>query len=111
MARRRDEQIEQEVSRTLRSLDGLEPIRCRPDFSMRLQARIRREETDRVATAWRRYLLPVMLALLVILNGVTTLTALRSRSRQDPGRQRAISAFAAEYALSQPRIDSWNVRE
>ncbi len=111
MARQVDDQILQEVSRTLQSLDGLEPIRCRPDFAMRLQARIRCEEPERVAPAWRRYLLPAMLALLVILNGVTTLTALRSGDRQDPGRRRALSAFAAEYWLSQPRIDSWNVPE
>jgi hypothetical protein len=78
---------------------------------MRLQARLRRSEPDRVTPAWRRCLLPAMLALLVILNGVTTLTVLRSGDRQDLERRRAISAFAAEYSLSQPRIDSWNVPE
>ncbi len=111
MARQDDDQILQEVSRTLQCLDGLGPIQCRPDFAMRLQARIRREVPDRATPAWRRFLLPAMLALLVILNGVTTLTALRSGDRTDPGRRRAISAFAAEYSLSQPRIDSWNVPE
>ena len=110
--------VEEEVARTMRSLDELEPIRCAPDFSFRLQARVRRAEGER-AGVWRafrarRVLVPAMLFLLILLNAVTAITLLTSSRAGGSGqtsRQQALSEFAATYSLTQNRMDIGLARE
>ncbi len=110
--------VEEEVERTMRSLDDLESIRCAPDFSFRLQARIRRAEGER-AGVWRafrarRVLVPAMLFLLILLNALTALTLLtsgRSGGSGQASRQQALTEFAATYSLTQNQMDIGLARE
>lgn len=47
-----DKQPDDEVEKTLRSLDGIERASPPPFFSTRVQARLERRQADRTAVSW-----------------------------------------------------------
>ena len=113
--RPRNERNETEVAQTLRALDALGRIECRPGFEARLQARIRQRELAETGRSWKplavRYLLPAMIALLVILNGATALKVLQPSEPQQSERQQQLTRLAAEYSLTRDPMDAWLPQE
>ncbi|MEM7658440.1 MAG: hypothetical protein AAF399_20095 [Bacteroidota bacterium] len=66
------DQLQEEIDRTLQSLDQVERVGPRPFFHTRLQARLERESAEAQAPVWAIFLKPKvqwgMLAVVLLLN-------------------------------------------
>jgi hypothetical protein len=105
------EQIDREVEKTLRCLDGTVPPRPRPDFYARLQARIRvAEHPERPTAAFlflRRVLIPAGLLVMLGFNILTAVLVMRQPDSDAASRQKAMAAFAEEYGLESSAVSSY----
>lgn len=109
-------EIEQEVLKTLQCFEQRERIAPRPFFATRVMAKISRLEDAQQARSRRLafglgYLRPALLTLIVVLNIVSALIVFRGTPTPTPAQTTAraqyLTAFADEYALSQPEYDTF----
>lgn len=99
------DRIEEEVLRTLESLDTIKDIDAGPYFYTRLQARL--ESSEKVPESWlTRHLLgsrlaPALLATVVVINVFTAVMVLQDGSDgQAELRDEYVEAVADEYLLT-----------
>ena len=87
--------IDDGVTRTLSSLDGLEDIDAGPYFFTRVRQRL---ADTQAAPGWGLWIRPVYIALILLLNLVTISVTLTSDRTRDT-RTSEVAAFAQEYSL------------
>jgi len=113
--RPRNDRAETNAARTLGALDELQRIECQPDFEARLHAEIRRRAASTAGGTWRplarRFLLPAMIVLLLVLNGVAAVTFFQPAEPQQTDRQLQLTGIAVEFSLTQNRLDAWFPQE
>lgn len=98
-------QVDQEVQRTLESLDQVNDIEVGPYFYARLNARI--DDSEQIGTTWlakflfRGRLAPSLLAAVIVLNVLSAAMILHdANDGQAELRQEYVSALADEYLLT-----------
>jgi hypothetical protein len=92
-----DQRIREEVEKTMESLDGLQKLQPNPFLASRIQVRLAAEisEADHAALGVLR-LKPVALAVVVVLNIVTVVYALTSKSEIST-REQLVTSLSQEY--------------
>jgi hypothetical protein len=102
--KQKNQDIEQEIEKTLACLDQAERIEPSPWFVTRLQARIHALEgaPERPGlSAWAHLLLkPALLALMVVLNGATVFVAVQSHNSGQEGRLQNVAILASDYGIT-----------
>jgi hypothetical protein len=106
----KQEQIAQEVMKTLQCFEHRESIECSPFFSTRVLARIRRLEEEKRVRSLRKvfslsYLRPALLILIVVLNIVSAIMIFQGSRDHIDVRGQYLTAFANEYGLNQQQYD------
>ncbi len=98
----RKEELEQNVKKTLQSLDRLENIEAHPFLQTRLQAQIREYKGNKARSTVLRFhkrdLRPALLVMLLLFN---ILSVVFTMYYQSDLRESSLSTFAEEYALTQ----------
>lgn len=102
-------EIEQEVMKTLASLDEVEDIEVSPFFFTRIRAKTQEAERRKACSA-RSLFGPAKLrlagvAVLVVINIVSFVSLWQTSYTQTDDRQTYLSAFADEYGLTQEEPD------
>ena len=97
-----EEYLEQNVMKTLQSLDALEDIDAHPFLHTRLQAQIREYEENKERSTYLRFnmrdLRPVLLLLFLVFN---ILSVVFTIYYQADLRKDSLATFAEEYVLTQ----------
>ena len=93
---RNRDRIDDEVSRTLSSLDGFEDIDARPYFFTRVQQRL---ADMKAAPGWGIRIRPAYIAIILLLN-IVTISVTLTRDRSDSSaRTSEVAALAQQYSL------------
>lgn len=96
--------IEEEVQRTLQSLDNIEDIEVGPHFFAAIHERIEATGTGQASWLYRVLmgyrLAPAILGVFIILNVVTAFWAASGSDYSADDRQTSIEAMADEYSIS-----------
>ncbi|OIN59163.1 hypothetical protein [Arsenicibacter rosenii] len=93
--------MEDEIEKTLHSLDGIERAEPKPFLYTRIQGRIERRRADTYSRIWQlkpAYVI-ASVALLIVLNVAAILVYNRSHRQSDTARP-SIDAMASDYGLS-----------
>ncbi|MBD3305063.1 hypothetical protein GF339_01800 [candidate division KSB3 bacterium] len=104
---KRRKEIEQEVMKTLESLDDVEDIEVSPYFAARVQAKIREADRQQARSLKQWFRTPRLrlagVIVLLVLNLVSFITLFPTSQTQPQleERQAYLSAFAEEYGLAQ----------
>ncbi len=99
------DRVEDEVAKTLASLDDFDTIDTGSYFLTRLEARIKEGEAEREPWLARvllgSRLAPALMTLVIVVNGLTAWTVLRPSDDTDASsRQENVEAIADEYLLT-----------
>ncbi|MDR8391518.1 hypothetical protein NC796_10230 [Aliifodinibius sp. S!AR15-10] len=102
---KKDRNIEQEVEKTLRSLEGIERAQTNDFFYSRLQKRLENKE-EGVSRKWNPQLLVAAAAVivLVLFNILTVLEYQEAYGDAETVRQQNLEAFTEDYLLEIPTI-------
>jgi hypothetical protein len=103
------DRLQDEINRTLQSLDGVEKVGPRPFFHTRLQARLEREATSAPAGFWAWLRRPqvqwVMLGMILLLNvGAFWYQGKNGQSPQAIDRVEGLQVFGSVYELEGPTL-------
>jgi hypothetical protein len=88
--------MEEEIERTLQSLDGIEPVGPKPFFYTRLQARMEQKKMEKTVGQWRPAYAYTALGLLLLLNFATIYTLSHTPSKPLSSAE----SFVNEYGLN-----------
>lgn len=101
----KNENIEQEIERTLLCFDEAERLKADPFFYTRLQTRIKDLEERKGFSLQGllnvKVLRPALLTLVIVMNIVTTFVVFQKVDRQTDYRDQYLTSFAEEYSLNQ----------
>lgn len=88
-------QIEEEIERTLQSLEGIKPAEPTPFFYTRLQARMEKNKEVKTGWHWRPAYAYAFLGVVILLNVWTIYQVSHRSSNAESGEQ-----FANDYGLN-----------
>jgi hypothetical protein len=96
------ERIEQEIDKTMASLDGIKRANARPFFYTRLEAKMQQRYVPSTKIVLRPAFIWSFLAVIILINLSVVLNY--SQKSKNSNEQNA-SSFAQEYGLSTPMFD------
>jgi hypothetical protein len=80
-------QVQEEIKRTLQSLEGLKPAEPAPFFYTRLQARMEKKKGMKVSWRWEPAYAYAFLGVVIFLNVLTIYQVSHRSSNAEPGEQ------------------------
>ncbi|MBN2011731.1 hypothetical protein JW960_20545 [candidate division KSB1 bacterium] len=102
--------IQQEIQKTLKCFDQVEPLKADPFFYTRLRARIKDQNANtRQVTGWNfawNIVKPALLVGIVVANIVTVIVFMKDRKAESYSRQQLLEMFGQETMLDSNQYDS-----
>lgn len=88
--------MDEEIERTLQSLEGIQPAGPKPFFYTRLQARMEQKKVEKTVWQWRPAYAYTALGLVLLLNFATIYTLTHTSTKP----QSTAESFVNEYGLN-----------
>jgi hypothetical protein len=111
----KDQHIEQEIEKTLDSLNKTEKIECRTFFHTRIMGNIESMEKKQKHNVFESDLIgllrPTLLILIIILNIVTGIYFFRYTTQQSQERSQYIESLSEEFSIQQTNYTLMNNNE
>ncbi len=105
--------IEEEIEKTLRSVDNTEKIECSPFFYTKLMGRIESKEKSQEQSEFkfniRDYLRPALLILIITLNILTGIFIYENSAGQKSERIEYIESLSKEFSIQQSNYTLTNL--
>lgn len=105
--------IEEEIDKTLRSVDSIEMIECTPLFYTKLMGRIESQEKSQEQSEFtfniRDYLRPALLIIIVAVNLLTGIFIYKNSTEQISNRTEYIESLSKEFSIKQSNYTLTNL--
>ena len=110
---KKNNKIEEEITKTIQSIDSIENIECAPFFYTRLMRRIESREKTQERSKFifniTDYLRPVLLISIVAVNILTGIFIYKNSTEQISERTEYIESLAKEFSIQQSNYTLTNL--